>query len=160
MEICKDSRAIVLLQNMGNPEKWQSPGTRSFRAQQAHVSGRWTVVRRICEVKGSEGKSIDIVASCTARELPSASYPAVFACTLNAALYPYPLNRNERSGAALLRSGSLVSFIMKARITRSHCATRKTRTVQVQETKYQVQPTRIVLHLSVLALCLPQRCYG
>jgi hypothetical protein len=100
-------------------EKWQSPGTRSTRARQAQVFGIWPVARRISEMWRSGGQSIHIIASRTARELPSARNPAVSACTLNAALYPYSLTRNERAGAALLRAASLVYYLMMTRTTLS-----------------------------------------
>jgi hypothetical protein len=116
-------RAIVLLQNLRKTRKWRSPSTGSLSARQARVVGIWPVARRIYEMCRSGSKSNHIVASCTARELRSARHPAVCACTLNAAQYPHSLTSNERSGAALLRPGSLEQYALITRTTLSLCST-------------------------------------
>ena len=85
----------------------KSRHTRSIRVRQAQVSGIWSVSRKISEMWRSGSKRNRIVASRTERELSSGRHPAVFACTLHAALCPHSIIRNERSDAALLRLASL-----------------------------------------------------
>jgi hypothetical protein len=140
-------------------EKWQSPGTRSLHRRQAHVFGSWPVARRIYEIWRSGSKSNHIVASRTARELPSARHPAVCATTLNAALYPHSLTRNERSSASLLRPASLVYYTMITRTTQSVWPAQD-EIFKCYEQKLPIQQLRMFLHLTVLALCLPQRSNG